>query len=98
MELNKMKITPPQTTALSKEDFINAANKEMLSIAKQKSLPWEESYVRDDVKKSFTVHLPESYIIKLQFIKEITNKSQQKVVRTAVCSAVDDIISHLIKI
>ena len=45
------------------------------------SLPWKQKHVRADVKKAFTVQIPEEYVLKLQYIKEQTNQSQQKILQ-----------------
>ena len=60
------------------------------------SLPWKQNHVRKDIKKAFTVQLPEEYILKLQFIKEKTNQSQQRTVRDGIIQSVDRIIDDLI--
>jgi len=57
--------------------------------------PWQDSLVRSDVQKVFTVKLPEEYILKIKFISDKTNKSQQKIVREIVCHEVDSIVSQL---
>ncbi|RZI45145.1 hypothetical protein EDM53_05790 [Rickettsiales endosymbiont of Peranema trichophorum] len=102
MEHNKITSKPPSKEILERDAFIKAANqlpKERVasdSIITNGALPWNLEYCRDDVKKAFTVSLPEKYIIKLQYIKEVTNQSQQKIARNAICEAVDKIISDLL--
>ncbi len=58
--------------------------------------PWNNPSIREDVQKVFTVKLPEEYILKIKFISDKTNKSQQKIVREIVCHEIDKIIEGLI--
>mgnify|MGYP000523500299 CR=1 FL=1 len=59
--------------------------------------PWENRSVRDDVKKSINLMLPEEYLLKIKYISECTNKSQQKIVRQIVCESIDEIIKNIQK-
>lgn len=95
MPYNKISAKPPYQKAQAIESFINAANKPKQVIEREK-LPWDSENCRDDVKKAFTVVLPEEYILKLQYIKECTNQSQQKIVRNAICIEVDKIVKQLL--
>lgn len=91
--MNNPKITarPPS----SAEDFIKQAGK---PTAFHTSLPWEGSNIRADVQKVFSLNLPEEYIVKLKFISEKNNKSQQKIMREIICPAIDQIISNLLSV
>lgn len=98
MQNNKITSRPP--TKKSVEDFILEAEKKGEIIDKQKEntlkhYPWENNQVRDDVQKVFTVKLPEAYILKIKYISEITNKSQQKIVREIICNELDVYIKKL---
>ena len=98
MHYNKINSKPPKGDNVDKATFINSANDiphSSIQRTQSKSLPWEDERYRDDVKKAFTVALPEKYVVKLQYIKEKTNQSQQKVVREAICKEVDNIINAL---
>ena len=105
MEYNKITSKPPSKEVLDRDAFIKAANEvpkehttldRTMNKAIEVTLPWNSKHCRDDVKKGFTVSLPEKYIMKLQYIKEVTNQSQQKIARNAICGAVDKIISELL--
>lgn len=77
MAYNKISSKPPRKEDLDRDKFIKAATQIPVSHNNLEELPWNSSKYRDDIKKAFTVALPEKYIIKLQFIKEYTNRSQQ---------------------
>ncbi len=87
----------------SEQDFIEAAEKpksSSLSVEKVESsspLPWEEDNVREDVIKSINLRLSEPYIVKLQFLSEKTNKSQQRIIREVLCPALDQEIEKLLE-
>ena len=99
MQNNKLTSHPPSKKPV--EEFILAAeqrredsdynNKTKIG----EIYPWQDSTVRADVQKVFTVKLPEEYILKIKFISDKTNKSQQKIVREIVCHEVDSIVSQL---
>ncbi|MGX6959673.1 MAG: hypothetical protein ACIPMY_00045 [Rickettsia endosymbiont of Pentastiridius leporinus] len=55
-------------------------------------LPWEDDLIREDVQKVFTVKLPEKFILKIKYISERTNKSQQKIVREIICREIDKLL------
>lgn len=46
--------------------------------------PWEEVYVRDDLVKAVNLRLSEPYLIRLAYISNKTNLSQQEILRRAV--------------
>lgn len=59
------------------------------------SLPWEAEHVRDDVIKSINLRLPEPYILKLKYLSEQTNISQQKLIRDILCPVLDQRIDEI---
>lgn len=58
--------------------------------------PWEAEHVRDDVIKSINLRLPEPYILKLKYLSEQTNISQQKLIRDILCPVIDQHINEMI--
>ena len=98
MQNNKLTSHPPSKRPI--EEFILAAEQRKEDSDYNNSkieeiYPWQDSLVRSDVQKVFTVKLPEEYILKIKFISDKTNKSQQKIVREIVCHEVDSIVSQL---
>ena len=90
------------------DDFIEAAEKpEQPSPTPQpekiepkdspEPLPWEADTVREDVIKSVNLRLSEPYILKLQFLSERTNKSQQRIIREALFPALDQEVEKVLK-
>jgi len=59
--------------------------------------PWYDPKVREDVIKAVNLRLPEPYLLKLQYIADITNKSQQAIIREALLPAIDDYIEQMEK-
>ncbi len=59
-------------------------------------LLWLDPLVRKDLQKVFTAKLSEEYILKIKYISDRTNKSQQKIVREILCEEIDKIINGLI--
>ena len=89
------------------DDFIEAADKppEPLSPPPselvepeepQLSWPWEADTVREDVIKSVNLRLSEPYLLKLQFLSEQTNKSQQRIIREVLCPALDQEVEKIL--
>lgn len=98
MQNNKLTSRPPSKKPI--EEFILAAEQrkedsDYNNPKIEETYPWQDSLVRSDVQKVFTVKLPEEYILKIKFISDKTNKSQQKIVREIVCHEVDNIVSQL---
>jgi len=96
MENKKISARPPNTQ--SSESFIlgaNKPNKHSNNYQEEQILPWLNEKVRSDVQKVFTVKLPEEYILKIKHISDITNKSQQKIVREIIQKEVDLILLTL---
>ena len=94
--MNKITSRPPkQKTPL---DFIMEADTKSSGSIKRKGedgYPWTDSSIRSDVQKVFTVKLLEEYIVKIKYISEITNKSQQKIVREIINSGIDEMLKSL---
>jgi len=96
MQVNKIISRPPSKNPV--EEFILAAEQKKKDHEYNKPktevvYPWHDPSVREDVQKVFTVKLPEEYILKIKYISDKTNKSQQKIIREIICHEVDKIIS-----
>ena len=102
MKNDKISSHPPYKKSI--DEFINEASgsnrrDDNLSNKTPKfaSYPWNDPIIRSDVHKVFTVKLPEELILKIKFISEQTNKSQQKIVREILIEEINKSINHLIK-
>jgi hypothetical protein len=94
----RMSAMPPRPT--SAEEFIAGAEiPRQVAPAKKKKfqLPWEASTVRSDVKKGVNLQLTEPWLLKLQFLSEQTNKSQQLLIREALEPFLDSQIKKIIE-
>lgn len=93
---SKMRLAPP--TARSAEAFISAAGdvKPKPSTSRGGEIyPWEQPNIREDVIKSVNLRLPEPYIIKLQYLSEITHKSQQVIIREILLPGIEATLEDL---
>ena len=101
MQDNKITSHPPKKSTVEMEEFILGAEKKGTKDDKYKQkikkFPWEDSSVRDDVTKAFTAQLPEEYILKIKFLSDYTNKSQQKIVREIICQQVDKLLANFLE-
>ena len=96
MTKNKISLKPEK--ARSAEEFIAAAGElEQDQVAEQEAThyPWEDERVREDVIKSINLRLSEPYLLKLQYLSELTNKSQQALIREALFPYLDAQIEKL---
>ncbi|MCE2993399.1 MAG: hypothetical protein ACK5WS_06105 [Alphaproteobacteria bacterium] len=72
-----------------------ATNIAIADPAREEILPWQQLFLRDDVKKVFSIQLPEKYILKLKYISNKTNISQQKLARDILCKEIDNLLEEL---
>ena len=96
----KISAFPPKTLAEDlRNQFISGAEDKRKNSKEQQSaatLPWEKPSVRHDLKISYTMQLPEPYVLKLKYISAKTNKSQQTLLREIVMPGLDKLISELL--
>jgi len=52
--------------------------------SKDKLYPWEESQVREDLKKNYPLRLPEPLYLKLKYVSEETGRSMNDLCNEAV--------------
>jgi hypothetical protein len=96
MHNNKITSRPPVNKTA--QDFILEAERRGIyesKSEKKESYPWSEGKLRSDVQKVFTVKLLEEYTSKIKYISEITNKSQQKIVREMIMSGIDELLQSM---
>lgn len=61
----------------------------------EKTYPWEEPQVREDVKKGYPLRLPEPLYLKLKYISEETGRSMNKLCNDAVEELVERKLEEL---
>ncbi|MDP4709465.1 MAG: hypothetical protein NWS20_05670 [Rickettsiaceae bacterium] len=97
MQNNKITSRPPVKKSV--QDFIlEAENRERVKEAIDNvnhSYPWQDDQIRPDVQKVFTVRLPEEYTLKIKYLSEVTNKSQQKIVREIINAGINEALKTL---
>ena len=84
--MSKITSRPPKKSV---QEFILEAEKIKPEVARTALFPWELESIRSDVQKVFTVKLPEEYIIKIKYLSDKTNKSQQKIIREIIQKEID---------
>lgn len=81
----KLSLRPTKKTEEAElESFIQAASSEPPKNEGVNEKPWNDPRVRDDLIKMVSLRLSEPYILKLQFLSEKTNLSQQEILRRVV--------------
>lgn len=82
----KFSLTPPQKKTQEQEEseFIAAASNHPTEREDNQNKPWEADNVRMDVVKMVSLRMPEPYILRLQYLSEKTNISQQELLRRIV--------------
>ena len=59
--------------------------------------PWEGPSVRDDVRKTVNLHLPEPLYLKLKYVSQKTRISQQEIIREGLISILDRHVEEIEK-
>ena len=85
MKVRKVRIVKAE------DEFVSGAGE-----TGQPKYPWEAPHVRDDVKKSFLLQLPEPLKLRLEFIAEQTGKSMHGFCIDAVSSKIKRELKRLI--
>lgn len=76
------------------EEFIGGAEEPEDS---GKVLPWQEEQVRDDVKQTYPLRLPEPLHLKLKFLAEKSGKSMNELCNAAVRDLVEERLGDVLK-
>ena len=62
----------------------------------ERGYPWEEPQVREDVKQTYPLRLPEPLHLKLKYLSEKTGKSMNELCNEAVEGLVKDRLNDLL--
>lgn len=95
-EKSKMRLAPPLTKGA--ESFISAAGEVKPKPVTNRAgelYPWDQPGIREDVVKSVNLRLTEPYIVKLQYLSEVTNLSQQVILRKILLPGIDAVIEQM---
>lgn len=68
------------------QEFINGAGKpgDSDQDTEEETLPWQKEKVREDVKQTYPLRLPEPLHLKLKFLAEESGKSMNQICNEAV--------------
>ena len=85
----------PASAADEAERFIAGASEEPRPSPPAGPLPWEDPAVREDVKKLFSLRLPEPLMLKLQYISSVTGRSMHQYVLEHLEPAIEEEVRRL---
>jgi predicted HicB family RNase H-like nuclease len=93
------KRTPLRSTPAIKKDadldkFAAGAGK--YSLKKQDVYPWEEPHIREDVKKTLPLRIPEPLYMKLKYIAEKTPYSMNSFIMERLTEEIEEEVARLI--
>lgn len=77
------------------EEFISGADRSAGS--EKKVLPWEKEKVREDVKQTYPLRLPEPLHLKLKFLAEETGRSMNELCNEAVRGLVEEQLGDVLE-
>ena len=95
-ELDKVGQRAAQESIIKKETDKAAKKTKLNAIEKVKpSMPWEVNPADSDAIKTYLLRLPNSYLLKLKYIREKTGKSMQHVCLDVILPAIDEEITRI---
>ena len=105
MSKSQLKSRPPVVSDADREkaaeSFVSGAKPrttpQRTTTKASKVLPWEEPYVREDVKKPYNLRLPEAYLLKLKYVAENTPDSMQTFCLGVLLPAIDKKVEELLE-
>ena len=98
MVVEKKKTPLRSTPAIKKDADLDkfAADAGKYSTKKRDSFPWEEPHVREDVKKTLPLRIPEPLYLKLKYIAELTPYSMNSFIMERLTEEIEEEIARLI--
>ena len=89
-----LRSTPSIRKATDLDTFAAGAGSRMLN--QEKTYPWEEPHIREDVKKNIPLRLPEPLYLKLKFIAEHTPYSMNSFILERLTEMIEEEVAELI--
>ena len=86
------KVPPPNTSSQS-NDGGGSANRAQ---RQENVYPWEEPQVREDVKQTYPLRLPEPLHLKLKYLSERTGRSMNELCNRAVRELVEEQLEEVL--
>lgn len=78
------------------DEFISGAEQRKVdAVSSNKTYPWENNSVRNDVNKLYNLRLPEPYLLKLKYISQNTPASMQSFCLDILLPEIDKRIKEL---
>ena len=94
------KKTPLRSTPARKKDTDLdkfAAGTGKFGPKKEESYPWQESHIREDVKKNLPLRIPEPLYMKLKYIADHTPYSMNSFILERLSEEIEEEIARLIE-
>lgn len=79
------------------EAFISGAEEPKGPEDSEEALPWQEEQVREDVKQTYPLRLPEPLHLKLKFLAKKTGKSMNELCNAAVQDLVEERLGSILE-
>lgn len=89
-----LRSTPSIKKATDLDTFAAGASSRVLN--QEKTYPWEELHIREDVKKNIPLRLPEPLYMKLKFIAEHTPYSMNSFILERLTEIIEEEVAGLI--
>ena len=98
MVAEKKKTALRSTPAIKKDADLDkfAAGAGRYSSKKQEIYPWEEPHIREDVKKTLPLRIPEPLYMKLKYIAEQTPYSMNSFIMERLTEEIEEEVARLI--
>lgn len=77
------------------DQFIKEGTVSQPKSEEQRSFPWLDSHVRDDVIKQLSIRFPETYFLKLEYLSKETRRSKHSICFDAIKAAIDEGIKNI---
>ena len=89
-------VASPEALERPTPSFEASAAERPVLPGRRRGLPWERPSVREDVKKTYVLRLPEAYLMKLKYIAENTPDSMQTFCLGQLLPAIDKKVNELL--
>jgi hypothetical protein len=91
---NPLRSTPALKPDADLDKFAAGAGR--YSSKKEETYPWEESHIREDVKKNLPLRIPEPLYMKLKYIAEKTPYSMNSFILERLTTEIEEEVARLI--
>jgi len=87
---------PPPSTSPSDSQQGQGGDTDRGSSPRKPAYPWEEPHVREDVKQTYPLRLPEPVHLKLKYLSEKTGRSMNELCNMAVRDLLEERLEEVL--